>query len=107
MQLERCSEFGGFHQNSNPDSERLRVEVREGEAPMTKVGSMSSGTCTCEARVECVRGQDAAQHNKTETNLGSFSFFSPFRCKSFYMENVYIEGGNKPTLHPPTLHHTH
>ena len=37
----------------------LRVEVREGEAPMTKVGSMSSGTCTCEARVECVRSQDA------------------------------------------------
>ena len=30
----------------------LRVEVREGEAPMTKVGSMSSGTCTCEARAE-------------------------------------------------------
>ena len=26
---------------------------------MTKVGSMSSGTCTCEARVECVRSQDA------------------------------------------------
>jgi len=37
----------------------LRVEVREGEAPMTKVGSMSSGTCTCEARAECVRSQDA------------------------------------------------
>ena len=26
---------------------------------MTKVGSMSSGTCTCEARAECVRSQDA------------------------------------------------
>ena len=37
----------------------LRVEVREEEAPMTKVGSMSSGTCTYEARAECVRSQDA------------------------------------------------
>ena len=27
-------------------------EVREGEEPMTKVGRMSSGTCTCEARTE-------------------------------------------------------
>ena len=26
---------------------------------MTKVGSMSSGTCTCEARDESVRSQDA------------------------------------------------
>ncbi len=34
-------------------------EVREGEAPMAKVGIMSSGTCTCEARAECVRSQDA------------------------------------------------
>ena len=34
-------------------------EVREGEAPMTKVESVSSGTCTCEARAECVRSQDA------------------------------------------------
>jgi len=34
-------------------------EVKEGEAPMTKVGSMSSGTCTCEAREESVRRQDA------------------------------------------------
>ena len=25
-------------------------EVKEGEALMAKVGSMSSGTCTCEAR---------------------------------------------------------
>ena len=37
----------------------LRVEVREEEAPMTKVGNMSSGTCTCEARAKCVRSQDA------------------------------------------------
>ena len=29
-----------------------------GNAPMTKVGSMSSGTCTYEARAECVRSQD-------------------------------------------------
>ena len=26
---------------------------------MTKVGNMSSGTCTCEARAKCVRSQDA------------------------------------------------
>ena len=26
---------------------------------MAKVGSMSSGTCTCEARTESVRNQDA------------------------------------------------
>ena len=34
-------------------------EFKEGESLTTKVGSMSSGTCTCEARAECVRSQDA------------------------------------------------
>ena len=33
-------------------------EVKEGEALMAKVGTMSSGTCTCEARIESVRNQD-------------------------------------------------
>jgi hypothetical protein len=34
-------------------------EVKEGEALMAKVGSMSNGTCACEARTESVRNQDA------------------------------------------------
>ena len=33
-------------------------EVKEGKVLMAKVGSMSSGTCTCEARMESVRNQD-------------------------------------------------
>ena len=27
--------------------------------------------------------------------------FIYIRCKRFYMGNIYIEGGNKPTPHPP------
>ena len=33
-------------------------EVKEGKVLTTKVGSMSSGTCTCEVRAESVRNQD-------------------------------------------------
>ncbi len=33
-------------------------EVKEGGSLMAKVGNMSSGTCTCEARMESVRNQD-------------------------------------------------
>ena len=35
------------------------TRVQRGEALMAKVGSMSRGTCTCEARTESVRNQDA------------------------------------------------
>jgi hypothetical protein len=33
-------------------------EVKEGKVLMAKVGSMSSGTCTCEVRAESARNQD-------------------------------------------------
>ena len=33
-------------------------EVKVGKVLMAKVGSMSSGTCTCEVRAESVRNQD-------------------------------------------------
>ncbi len=39
---------------------------------MTKVGSMSSGTCTCEARTECVRSQDAWPRGVHGTSEGGF-----------------------------------
>ena len=37
----------------------LESRSEKGRRPMTKVGNMSSGTCTCEARAKCVRSQDA------------------------------------------------
>ena len=35
-----------------------RGQDAEGKVLMAKVGSMSSGTCTCEVRAERVRNQD-------------------------------------------------
>jgi hypothetical protein len=35
-----------------------RGQDAEGKVLMAKVGSMSSGTCTCEVRAESVRNQD-------------------------------------------------
>jgi hypothetical protein len=43
-------------------------------------------------------------HKQVSGDLKLIMLFFNFRGKFFYVGNIYIEGGNKPTSRPPLTH---